>query len=71
MLPKYYQANGKKKVFNENNLGFGFNRWEGFGENINDDLNNYAVKFNKDEMTMKKKKNVTPFSVVYLSTLLH
>lgn len=45
---------------NENNLGFGFNRWEGFGENINDDLNNYAVKFNKDEMTMKKKKNVTP-----------
>lgn len=45
---------------NENNLGFGINRWELLGENVNDDLGNFVVKFNKDEMTLKKKKNVTP-----------
>ncbi len=44
----------------ENNLGYGANRWEMLGENINDETGNFAIKFNKDEMTLKKKKSVTP-----------
>jgi len=60
IVKKNFEVIPKVVYPNENNLGMGSTRWELLGENINDETGIFPVNFNKDEMTLKKKKNVTP-----------
>ena len=60
IVKKNFEVIPKVVYPSENNLGMGANRWELLGENINDETGIFPVKFNKEEMTLKKKKNVTP-----------